>query len=387
MSFLATLFRRRPSREAFVADALAAARRAGFEAPAYDSDGFAVVSGSQRLGLENVYRSFCALPPADRAAFLVENFRNLLGEPPPETLGAVREMLVPMIRARAEQLLLKSAPEPVALVERPFSEDLVVALVIDRPTMITRVRRPDLERWNVDEETAFAAALHNLRLRSADSWQRVGRAVYRAAWNDAFDVTRIVFPDLVRRLPLEGEPVVMTPNRDCLLVSSAREPDELETMAELAMRSYDENPYPLSMQPLVLRDDRWEPFELGGAASREIRRRLVERRAEDYETQANAYGDRFGASFARLMLDGRPGADEFRTLATWTPGSTALVPAADLLGVSREGGALYVSWDDALGILGVGPESELWPPRYRLTGVPTEDQMAALHAASDAAAS
>ncbi|HEX3462473.1 MAG TPA: hypothetical protein VHS78_00285 [Candidatus Elarobacter sp.] len=387
MSFLARLFRRRPSREAFAAEALAAARRAGFEAPAYDPDGFAVVSGSQRLGLENLYRSYCALPPAERAAFLAESFRSLLGEPPPETFDAVREMLVPMIRARAEQMLMKSAPEPVALVERPFSEDLVVTLVIDRPTMVARVRRTDLERWNVDEETAFAAALHNLRLRSSDSWVTMARGVYCAAWNDAFDVTRIVFPDLVRRLPLEGEPVVMTPNRDYLLAASAREPDQLQTMAQLAARSYDENPYPLSMQPLVLRGDRWEPFELGGAASREIRGRLVERRAEDYEMQANAYGDRFGASFAKLMLDGRPGAGELRTLATWQPGSTALVPAADVLGVLHERGALYVPRDDALRILSVGPESELWPPRYRLTGVPTEEQMAALHAASDAAAS
>jgi propanediol dehydratase small subunit len=376
MGILNRLFGKKPSREAFAEAALATMGRAGFANPVYDAAEFIVVSDSQTIGLYNMYRTYCSLPPAERAPFLDRTFASFRDSPEPATFADVREMLMPMLRTRAESTQLKgpAVERGVRLVERPFSEDLVLAVVIDTPNMVKRVRVDELEEWGIDEELAYSTALHNLRLQSADAWEQVARGVYRAAWQDAFDVTRIVFPDLIRRVPIEGEPVVMTPNRDCLLVASAREPEALRAMAAIAVASFDDEPYNLSIQPLLLRDEGWEPFDIGEDATRQIQQRWWRARAEDYRMQANAYAGRDDVVFAHLHHDGRPPAGEFATLTTWDAGVATFLPKADAFVLRREDVEVVCPWDDAARILRLVPDPDLWPPRYFVSGAPTQEQ-------------
>ena len=387
MSFIGRLFNRPPSRDAFVKCALAALRRLGEPDPVYDPAAFQIrTPGGLVYDLGNVYHNYAEAAPSDRAMLVERWFTSLRDTSTPDTFDDVREMLLPMVRARAEALLVSRSGVVRALpVERYFSNDLVLAVVIDRPTLVNRVRDVDLAQWGVDEETAYRTALHNLRLKSADAWRRVAPGVYAADWHDAFDVTRSVFPDLVRRAPIEGEPVIMTPNRDCLLVASARDTDALQVMVSLAVAAYDDRPYALSMQPLVLRDDVWEPFDVGGDGMLEVRRRLLASRAEEYQLQAKAFAGREDVLFAPMLQDVREGRDEFATTASWPHDKPALLPKTDSIGVWRNENELYrVAWDDVARIVGgLAPEPGLWPPRYRVDGPPTDAQLAALREAGE----
>ena len=336
--------------------------------------------------LGNVYREYLAVPASGRDELLggwVTSLRNFSA---PGSLADVRQMLLPMIRARGESSIAKTRSNAgdATMVERPFSEDLVLAIVVDRPDLVTRIHDVELRRWDVDEEAVYGMALHNLRLRSADAWKKVARNVYASDWHDAFDVTRVVFTDLLRRVPIEGEPVVMTPNRDCLLLTSARDPEGLSEMVEVAIGQYDDRPHALSIQPLVLREDIWRPFDVGGDAMREVRQRLLAARADEYQQQAKAFEDQDAVFFASLMQDIREG-DGLGTTAAWPYGVPTLLPKCDTLGVFRSETEMYrVLWSDAESIVdGLDePEPGLWPPRYRV-GVPTDSQFASLKAAGE----
>jgi hypothetical protein len=387
MKFISRLFNKAPSRDAFAKRALAAMRRLGEPNPVYDSAAFKVTTpGGATYDLGNVFRLYADAPASEREGLIEHWLTSLRFTGTPDTFDDVREMLLPMVRARAEALLFggrePGAPVPV---ERPFSEDLVLAVVIDWPTSVKRVRDVDLAQWNIDEETAYRTALHNLRLKSADAWQRVAPGVYVADWHDAFDVTRSVFPDLVRRAPIEGEPVIMTPNRDCLLVAGARDPDALRAMVSLAIEEYDDRAYALTMQPLALRGDTWEPFDVGGEAMRQVRRRLLGSRAEDYQLQANTFAGGGEFFYAPLQHDVREGRDEFATTAAWPHDKPAMLPKADTIAVWRNADeCARVAWDDVARIVGgLEPEPDLWPPRYRVAGPPTDAQYAALRDAGE----
>ena len=60
--------------------------------------------------------------------------------------------------------------------------------------------------------------------------------VYGGGWEDGYDISRVLLPDMLERVPVRGRPVFMMPTRDLLLVSGDNDDDGLMKMVELCQQ-------------------------------------------------------------------------------------------------------------------------------------------------------
>jgi hypothetical protein len=338
-------------------------------------------------GLENAFKQYASEPRVGRNAFLTRWFAALSDITVLETFEKIKPTLLPMLRRRDEAFFIGAAATAppadapaVTFLERPFSDDLVLAIVMDGQDSLVRANSEHFAGWGVDEATVWDAAMHNLRVKSADMWTQAMPGVFVAAWKDAYDTARVAFPDLVRRAPIVGEPVVMMPERDALFVASRRDPQALDNMARIAQSVYDDGGRTLSMQPLELRDDdTWVPFDMPGPMKNAIDDRLAVALAQTYEWQEQIFKkasteDIFLSPLALLKKG-----DVVYSRSTWTTVPT-LLPKSDFIGFARaEGDYAMLPWDEAVTIVGPLPqEPGMWPPRYRVPSFPNDEQFAAL---------
>jgi hypothetical protein len=383
LNILTKLFDKPPTKTAFVEHVLRHIRSLGWADPTYDESAFCVRSGDMSYGLENAFKQYVCEPRLERDAFLTRWFAALADITVVDTFEAIKPTLLPMLRRRDEAFLIagpSTAKPAVTFLERPFSDDLVLAIVMDGRDSLVRANSEHFAGWGVDEATVWDVAMHNLRVKSADAWTETVPGVFVAAWGDAYDAARAVFGDLVRRAPIEGEPVVMMPERDALFVASRRDPTALEHMVRMAQIVYDEGGRTLSMQPLELRDDdTWVPFDMPGPMKDTIDERLAAALVQAYEWQEQIFmkaatEDIFLCPLALMQKD-----DVVCSRSTWTTVPT-LLPKSDFIGFARaEGDYAMVPWDTAVAMVGPVPqEPGMWPPRYRVPPFPNDEQFAAL---------
>ena len=69
-----------------------------------------------------------------------------------------------------------------------------------------------------------------------------GPGRFRSTWQDNLDGSRMLLPGVLQRLPLPGDPVVVLPNRDTLLVVGSEDPAGLRWALEGALEFLDEDP-------------------------------------------------------------------------------------------------------------------------------------------------
>ncbi|NHZ94439.1 hypothetical protein [Massilia sp. CCM 8734] len=101
-------------------------------------------------------------------------------------------------------------------------------------TKPTPAKFATLMEWGVSVEDGLAAASDNLRGRSVTNFDEVVPGVFLSAWNDSYDSSRLLFPDIVHRLNLGAEPVMMMPTRSRLIATSAHKLAGMLAMVEPA---------------------------------------------------------------------------------------------------------------------------------------------------------
>ena len=223
-----------------------------------------------------------------------------------------------------------------------------------------------------------------------------------AGWQDEYEPSRLLLPELVRGLGLP-DPVALLPLRASLLVCSGRDELALAEMAAMAGRLVAGHRHWLSLAPLRLAESGWQPFEPPPAVARafEDLRRSGEARA--YQEQkalieqrhAHAGGGAVVAA-ARLVRGDEDGA--LVTRAWWPRGVEVLLPQVGQVALEVSGPAARLGVRDADGRdLGaqflVVDWAALWtvaaglleptahaPTRYRTLGFPDEAAIRRLRA-------
>jgi hypothetical protein len=249
-----------------------------------------------------------------------------------------------------------------------------------------------LDDWGATFEEAFPVALENLRQLSGHALERAGPGVWASPWRDNYDASRVLLPELLRRAEVEGDPVVMVPNRNTLLLAGSRDAAGLARLAELAEEAYDQ---PRSVSGMAFRlteDDEWVPFLPGPGVPQRQKYQLLRVKAVggDYGEQAEALNalheekdkDIFVASFSARQ---QQGSGEVRSYCVWSEGVVSFLPKADDVLFFRprgdqEGDMVAVApWERAESVLGdmLKPVG-LYPERYLVEGFPSEEQLAAL---------
>lgn len=354
--------------------------------------------GVSTMGLHNIYRDYCRAAAGERQELLRRYSEVLKRQEVPEGWAAVRGQLMPTIRTAAQihvMRLSQLADEGHCkgydnFLFRPFSEDALSMIAHDRPDTIALVNKDTAEKWGVSFEEAWQACLDNLRDCSPQKTVRLDNGVIQCLWDDAYDSSRILLPDLLSRSGAGNDPVIMIPTRGCLLLAPAANREAQLRMVDYAQESI--GSHGRFVSALMYRYsgntlNAWAPADaaigqkLHNLRTRELIAMYGEQHASLEKWDKREGRDLFRANF--LVYENKAKGRLF-SVASVSEGVQGTIPKADIIAFGKrnpsgEGhhDAKLVSWDHAMAIAGdcFVKEEPGYPPLYRIAGFPAYDKL------------
>jgi uncharacterized protein YtpQ (UPF0354 family) len=394
-------FDKPPSKDRFAKQVIDAIRKAGEKDNIrYDREEFRLTGegqGRHICNLENIYREYCGANQQIRSILMRNFVRSWFAHEKgvPESFEDVNPDLLPVVRARGyyevTSLQLRAqGMNDAGCPYRPVAEHLAVGLGYDLPESIVQIRQDNLTTWGVTFEQALEAACENLRGVSDQGLQEAAPGVWRSPWHDNYDAARLMLLDMVRSYPVEGDPVVMTPNRDTLLLTGSDDVDGLTTMATLAEEAMG-HARTVSGLAARLNGETWLPFlpTAKHPAFQKLKLLATRSLSQDYNAQKEALDtlyekteedDVIVGSFS-LMQHKDTGAVTSYTV--WSESDDTLLPGTELvafLGRRSEADAEVLGmfpWERVEAIVGsLMTRLEMYPPRWRVEAFPSAEQFA-----------
>jgi uncharacterized protein YtpQ (UPF0354 family) len=370
----------------------------------YDPQRFAIVltsddGGSNQANLTNIYDEYMQAPVGDKRA-LIDRFVQIsmidhAKEPLPSAAEA-RSMLVPMVRDRM-YFIAGNEKSPIDPDNHMGGEGvghtLLAHACFDYPDHIACVeQRTTIAKIGLDPDSVMEIAKDNLRARSAGDWERpaAGVKTYVSPWHDNHDASRLLLTDMIRDLKVKGEPIVMVPNRDTMVVTGSDDPAGLAEMAKVA-RPVFEGPRPLAGLAFRLTEsgyEEWLPPPTHPSYS-EFHAMSVLDRAAVYDSDKNLLDARHEAERVDIFVATCIALEHKQlgttSAATWTRGVDTLLPRAEHLifmepdRAKDEQLVAMVPWSQAEPIVGkYMTATDTYPERYRVTDFPSKAELARL---------
>ena len=318
---------------------------------------------------------------------------ELVGSGPrgPLSLAQALPWVVPKVRPRFEYEAFSLRPGRPAPEFRPLAGFFAVGLVVDFPDREADVGAAELAAWGVDFDRLMQRARSNLLARGGEEqFLRVKPGCYQSTWEDNLDGSRVLLPGILLRLELQGDPVVVLPSRDTLLVTGSEDLRGLRWMLEAALEFLTGDPRSMNGCPLRLRHYLWEPFHPGEHLPiRPLLARIHHHRLkEEYAHQKRLLDQRHGAlgrrvTLAPFHLERTPGG-ETSSYTVWSRSmEEAWLPEADRMHLSWEAvsgpGEARIPWEQAQRQLSHLLEPVgLFPERYRFKAPPQIDLLRSL---------
>lgn len=318
----------------------------GLPAPSYDAKMFSLSLADEAGGgvmfLGNFYFDYCNTPRLRRkamAATFVD--MRLSGHAAQSTGKWDPAKLVPVIRDESylwfckAQMAASNITGDYRIQAIPVGDSLSASLALDSLTQTAQVTDEILTSMGMSFEDALVRATQNLRDMSPDKWHSVGPQAYLGAWDDWFDCSRILLPDLIYRLNLSGNPVALVPCRGVLLVTSDRSVAGQVAIFTAAKAIIEKNSRSVSAGLIVLIDGHWQNFVPTDPAVLQLQHDIHVRFEDELyaqqkgllEGQMQALGkDVFIASHSAYEKNGK-----VFSVATWSEGVEAWLPKTDYL--------------------------------------------------------
>lgn len=387
--------RNRSSRDQFAGLVIRQLRRSGWsQQVGYDHDRFSLVLGDGfgTLFLHNLHAEWREAGGAAKHA-VVERAAAFAHEQKAEdiALADVMGALLPVVRNLSHlrnQWLdppLKADKDHFDYALKEFCGALAISVAIDRPNSIKILAASRLRQWSRTLDDLLPIALDNLRAISPSKFERMKEGHFVSAYNDNYDASRLLLPDLFANLPLRGNPVAVAVSRSCLVVCGSHELDALVAMAQFAEDEIDRDQRAISFLPLVLRDGSWRRFDFSDGNVPALSRLCVKQDLWDYteqKTLLEGYFERTGrdifvASLEALEYEGR-----CHTWAVWTTDAVSLLPRADALAIRlSEGDTIVRTWADIEAHCGpLQVEPGMTPTRYLVERRPSDECLQSLRA-------
>jgi hypothetical protein len=224
--------------------------------------------GKQWCFLGHIFDEYVNTPDWAHQEVMGKIVDGLLSTPRhvPSSFDEVRCGLRPEVRGRAyfseSELFAEVVNDPLAA--RPYlpiGDHHAAGIVYDTPTALREITRRKLGEWGGTFEEAYEIALQNLRklcVRPKFALQSSG--LYVSTYKDYYDASRLLLPELFLELNLRGDPIVMVPTRDTLLVAGSEDTPGLIALADLAIQI--DKPNYRSRIPLRFVEGAWTDFHV-----------------------------------------------------------------------------------------------------------------------------
>ncbi len=389
-------FKSTPSQERFSSIAADALCAEGYSAPIkIDQPGFRLLlgdDGQQIFNLNNFYRDYCRVSKAERKHVMQRYVKSMIGNELPKAFADAKSKLLPILRSRSviEYVALTATGDLGASglpACAPFSTDTVIMLAYDTEHAMMTLTASTLADWGVSFDTALAAATDNLRDATIASFDQVAPGLFIGTWDDVYETSRLLFPDIVHQLGVGGEPLIMIPTRSRLMVVSANDRAAQLNMIRMARQFVEDEGRQVSALMYRYQQGRAVEYatsdpEIGALMAEFLHSTL----ADDYAGQKemleksheNNGVDVFVASYQVLSSkeSGRQA-----SFSVWTENVDTLLPETDLVALvstaeledGRSGPPKLVAWRDVQAATGNFERlSERYPARYRPTNFPDE---------------
>jgi hypothetical protein len=391
-----------PSQKQFARLLADAIRQAGETATIrFDAEDFRlVVEGEERrfFHLANIYHEYCATPSAKRGHALRRYVRSWFANRKriPAHFEDASCDLLPAVRSRAQfeatrlQAQLDDLP-PLAWPHQIVADHLAVSLVYALPEALVQVQQESFSAWGRSLEEALAVACENLREISHGPWDNPCAGVWVSPWRDNHDASRLLLTDLVQAHPVQGDQVVMVPNRDTLLVTGS---EDEAGLAHLAMRTAKalEQGRPISGLAFRLDKGTWLPWlpTTDHPLHDAFRVLQLQSFGRDYAAQKDlldAWHAKTGqniwvASYCAVRNDET---GKCHSYGVWSQGVDTLLPQTDeiyfFVPQGKKAGTVVAraAWERVeQGVGGLLERQGIYPVRYRVRAFPTAEQLAVL---------
>lgn len=217
-----------------------------------------------KVYLDNAYRMYCGLPPAEREEMMERFVRSFADA----TRGfePTRDAIIPIVKDRAwlgevEASVRAQGGESQEKVFEPLNDDLAVVYAIDTPNNIAYLSPDMLDALGVDRGELRALAVRNLRgLLPGIEVQR-GEKLGMVVADGNYEASLLLFDDLWAREGerLRGPTVAAVPARDLLLFADGADADAVAQLQALATKMHAEATYALTDRLFVRDNDGWRP--------------------------------------------------------------------------------------------------------------------------------
>ena len=381
-------FKDKPTADAFAAKVIQTARLLGIDKPLeYQADQFRIAyDGGSFFNLHNAYSAYLDVERG-RQRDVLERFTRILGMANEEPLpfAEICDRLRPVIRNRnlLDQIVLQEMEDKgldarVPLQYRPLTVECVELLAVDYDEHTATQTRDLPEEWGITLEQALAIARDNLRALDDAPFIEIAPGLFRSAWGDAYDSSRVLLPELLHRLPLAGPPVFMLPTRDVLLVAGERDEQAQQAMIAQASEAMDDGRV-ISGDMHHYVEGHMRAFTPASETLQQALRALrLQLHAGLYATQKEQLDkvhelhehDVFVANF---IVDG----SNHISIGCWSEGVETSLPQTDFIAlVVEERDTQMVEWDVAMREFGHLLEADtrhIHPPRYLTRGFPNTE--------------
>ena len=400
MTLLEDVFGKKSGRREFATLATKAFTDKGIQISNFDEQHFSLTLGNGILvHLDNVHAEFLAARRDERGNVL-DRFASAFArtESVPDDFAIARSSLLPVVRSKSyfslsnlSELANKKDASSIGedSTEEELTDDLVVRVAFDAELTTNILGKKKLEKWGVDFEEAFRAATDNLReITDAALYAEVFPGLYEGQWADSYESSRMLLPDLMLALPLNGEPIVCVPRRNKLWVCGSGDEHALRRMIQLGDTCHFEA-YPLSPYLHSYCDGQWSTFipdrlDLRESLASIERRRLSLDYGQQKQHLESIYEqdgkDVFVATF--VVFEKSDLKAEF-SACVWSNGVDSSLPRTEkiILLISRETKErLILPWDVASEAIGhlMEKEPNLAPERYRVRSFPGDQELSLL---------
>jgi len=253
-------------------------------------------------------------------------------------LLAIRPVGMLPLQIRRLDLATQNAAHALDVVQ-PIIGDLGVGPYLDLPDADVPLAAEMLTQWGAGLPHALDAAVTNGLGQAIPGAQRVESVhLYR---DIRFAATALLRPELIRGLLVDGDPVVMVPTVDSLIVGGSADPAGLTFMVRIADRTLESDKRTVSIQPLILHGFGWAPFDWPAATrphAAALRRRWDTIHYAAQRPLLQQHYERAGQPHrvAELTLAAKDG--DTLTYTTLTEGVPTVLPPADVVVLVRSDG-------------------------------------------------
>ncbi|WP_095093668.1 DUF1444 family protein [Pseudomonas sp. Irchel 3A5] len=399
-----SLFNRPLTKDQFAEHLIEAAREKGFTGPLeYRPEEFRIEHGDNSyLNLHNAFDEYQNADKTEKpqiVARYVTAFIHASSAPSASsrTFEDTRALLRPVIRnlatyeeIRLNQVRTKGWDAPFEIAQRTFGKDCAVLLAVDYPDSLSTLFNGIPDDWGITLDEALSIAIRNLREETEDRFEEVAPGLHVGRWNDGYDISRVLLPDVLQRIPLQGQPVFMVPTRDVLLVAGDKDEHGIRHMIEVCFQVI-ETGCAVSSQLYTYQDENVVTFlpqdEDSQARLATLGRMLLQGEYDSQKTLLDALHeeqqeDVFVASYLLYKSD-ESGESTF-SICSWAENVITLLPKTDRVSLVQplQDGTTHtriVEWDELESRFGeLMKPVTLYPIRYRVDGFPTAEQLGQL---------